>query len=252
MDHYQTLGVAPDASPDQIKSAYRRLARKYHPDVSREANAQEKIKAINEAYAVLGDPTKRQAHDRERVRHARGSGTEEIFPGGLHDLFDTLFSRSQRANAYILELTLDQAHRGGKKTLSVDGLTVQVDIPPGVDEGERIAASDGKTFFRVRYAPHDAFQCEHGHVMGVARVAPWDMALGGPCRVNTLGGVVQADLPAGLQPGQRIRLAGRGMPARPHRPAGDHWAHIAVEVPPATTPSQRKAYEALRKSFMKK
>lgn len=252
MDHYQTLGVAKDATAEQIKAAYRRLARKYHPDVSREKDAQEKIKAINEAYAVLGDPDKRQSYDLMRSgRGAQGPAAEEFFGGGLNDLFDTLFNRSGRPNAYILELSLDQARRGGRQTLSINGSTVQVDIPAGVDENERIVAQDGATSFRVRYAPHASFQCEHGHVTGTLRLFPWDMALGGKQRVETLGGVVEATLPARLQPGQRIRLTGKGMPARPHRPAGDHWVQVEVEVPEAKTAAQRKAYEALRSSFMK-
>ncbi|WP_176716997.1 DnaJ domain-containing protein, partial [Xanthomonas translucens] len=116
-DYYATLGVEPSAGDAEIKTAYRRLARKYHPDVSKEAGAEDKFKAINEAYEALRDPPKRAAYDQLRAQGyrpgeefqappnyggAQGYDFEEVFGnggagGGFSDFFESLFARQQRA-----------------------------------------------------------------------------------------------------------------------------------------------------------
>src|SRR5687767_15900338 len=82
-DYYQTLGVEPGAGDAEIKTAYRRLARKYHPDVSKEAGAEEKFKAVNEAYEALRDPQKRAAYDQLRARGYRPGDEVQPPPGGF-------------------------------------------------------------------------------------------------------------------------------------------------------------------------
>jgi curved DNA-binding protein len=114
-DYYSVLGVEPNAGEAEIKSAYRRLARKYHPDVSKEPGAEERFKAVNEAYEALRDPARRRAYDQLRARGYRpgdevppagfgGGGVggfdfEEVFAGGgagggFSDFFESLFRRA--------------------------------------------------------------------------------------------------------------------------------------------------------------
>ncbi len=173
-DYYETLGVEPGAGEAEIKTAYRRLARKYHPDVSKEKGAEERFKAINEAYEALRDPAKRKAYDQLRARGYRpgdevrappggfGQGPggrpefdfEEVFGGGgagggFSDFFESLFGRGRghsagRANAPAgdtrakLSVPLQAVHGGGSVRISVHGRTLEVKVPKGVKPGQVI------------------------------------------------------------------------------------------------------------------
>ena len=250
--HYAQLEVERSASSDQIKSAYRKLARKFHPDVSKEADAAERIKSINEAYSVLGDPDRKRAYDAQLEGRQQHSGfSQDVFSGDLHDLFEHLFSRRPGRKSSYLSLTLEQAFQGGRMHMQVDGKQQEIDIPPGVLEGDLLRDAAGREF-EIRYAPHARFQWQDGHIIGPLILDPWVVAMGGKVKVDTLGGEVEATLPAGLQEGQRIRLAGRGMPGHPSHTAGDHWGIIRWRIPQATTEAQRKAYKSLAKSFQVK
>ena len=173
-DYYDILGVEPSAGDAEIKTAYRRLARKYHPDVSKEAGAEEKFKAVNEAYEALRDPAKRKAYDQLRASgyrpgdevrpppggFHRGPGGQpdfdfdEIFAGGgagggFSDFFESLFGR-QRAGAgprgpqpsgesrAKLAVPLESVYSGGQIRISVDGRTLDIRVPKGVKPGQSI------------------------------------------------------------------------------------------------------------------
>ena len=171
-DYYEALGVEPSAGEAEIKAAYRRLARKYHPDVSKEAGAEERFKSVNEAYEVLRDKEKRAAYDQLRSRGYRpgedfrpppdfseqwgqgqpGAGGfrfEDAFGGeGFSDFFESLFGgrggpRAQRAAPpgdvrAKLAIPLEVAYAGGQQTIGVDGRTLQVKIPAGIRPGQVI------------------------------------------------------------------------------------------------------------------
>ena len=174
-DYYGILGVEPSAGESEIKTAYRRLARKYHPDVSKEAGAEDKFKAVNEAYEALRDPQKRAAYDQLRAGGYRpgdevrpppggfrgGPGGQpdfdfdEIFAGGgagggFSDFFESLFGRG-RGNAGAgpraqpagdtrakLAVPLESVYNGGSVRISVGGRTLDVRIPKGVKPGQSI------------------------------------------------------------------------------------------------------------------
>ena len=176
-DYYAVLGVEPGAGDAEIKTAYRRLARKYHPDVSKEAGAEDQFKAVNEAYEALRDPQKRAAYDQLRARGYRpgeefrpppdfgrgGHGAqdfdfEEIFggaggagSGGFSDFFEGLFGRRGRPEApqprgpqaprdsrAKLAVPLQAVHDGGSVRLNVNGRQLDVRVPKGVKPGQVI------------------------------------------------------------------------------------------------------------------
>jgi len=172
-DYYETLGVEPGAGEAEIKTAYRRLARKYHPDVSKEKGAEERFKAVNEAYEVLRDKDKRAEYDQLRARGYRpgedfqpppgfGSGAghggfdfgqgggfrfEEGGGGGFSDFFESLFggARAQSRGPgplgdirAKLSIPLELAYAGGAQRIGVDGRTLEVKIPAGIQPGQVI------------------------------------------------------------------------------------------------------------------
>ncbi len=184
-DYYATLGVEPTAGDAEIKTAYRRLARKYHPDVSKEAGAEEKFKAVNEAYEALRDPAKRQAYDQLRAQgyrpgeefHAppnfgggQGFDFEEVFGGagaggGFSDFFESLFAR-QRG--------------GGRARSGFDGFGGSAGPQPMRDTRAKLSV-------------------------------PLEAAYNGDTlRINVDGRQLDVRVPKGIRPGQVIRLAGQG------------------------------------------
>lgn len=252
MDHYQTLGVKPGATAEDIRAAYRRLARQHHPDLNGSTSDDARIKAINEAYGVLGNAHQRKAYDRRHSSH--DLDLDNAFAGSLHDLFETLFARAGGGREiYRLGLSLEQVFNGGTHTIEMGDEKISIQIEPGLTEGTliRVPGHDN-TFLQIAYLPHPLFQVQDGQVFGLVSIDPWTLALGGQVRVQTLGGWVLANIPQGVQPGQRIHLADRGMPAWSTREAGGHWARVQVEIPAASTQAQQQAWEAVRKAYQDK
>lgn len=291
-DYYEALGVSRDASQDEIRQAYRRLARRYHPDVNKEPGAEDRFKQISEAYEVLREPEKRERYDRlgsnwragQDVSGAggfgegfdTGNGFENVrveFGGGdFSDFFESFFggrrrtaggtgfdSFSMRGGDYeaVLDLGLEEAARGGKRWLSLgDGRSVEVDIPRGVLDGERIrvprqggagvgGGQAGDLFLRIRLRPHPRFRIEGRDLYVDLPVSPWEAALGAEVPVPTLEGDARVKVPPGSSSGRRLRLRGQGMPGSRGAPAGDLYAVVTIQVPKKLTKRERDLFEKL-------
>ena len=288
-DYYETLGVEPSAGEAEIKTAYRRLARKYHPDVSKEAGAEEKFKAVNEAYEALRDPQKRAAYDQLRARGYRpgdevqpppggfggggyGGGVdfEEIFAGGgagggFSDFFESLFGRGgvgQRPGPQPrgdsrakLAVSLETVYEGGTVRISVNNKTLDVRVPKGIRPGQviRLArqGAQGDLLLEIEYAAHPQFEVDGRNVIHALPIAPWEAALGATVSVPTLGGAVELKIPANSEAGRKLRLRGRGLPNDPtgKQPPGDQIVELEVLAPRPNTDAEREAYERLRDAF---
>jgi curved DNA-binding protein len=296
-DYYETLGVPRDASSDDIRSAYRKLARQYHPDVNKDPGAEDRFKEIAEAYEVLRDPEKRERYDRLGANWKAGqdvsgaSGFEGSARGpqqggfgdvrfefgegaDFSDFFEGLFgSRAgrQRAAGFggfdgfstrgsdqeaTLELSLEEAARGGRRKISLgDGRDYEVNIPPGVRDGQliRLAGEGGQglgggpagdLMLRVRVRPHPRFRVEGRDLQVDLPVAPWEAALGATVDVPTLDGRTRVKVPPGSSSGRKLRLKGQGMPGPKEQP-GDLYATVRIEVPKKLTKDERELFERL-------
>ena len=226
-DYYDVLGVARTATEDEIKKAYRRLARKYHPDVNPgDATAEEKFKEVGEAYAVLSDPDKRQRYDQLGEHWKAGAdftpppGWEGVHvdlgdlfggrrgPGDFSDFFEMLYGarRGTRAGASFamrgqdieaaMDLGLEEAHRGTVRTLTLPTSAVC----PTCD----------------------------GRGRQEQRTCPTCRGTGAVTRPKTLA----VNLPAGVHDGATIRLAGQGEPGTGNAPAGDLLVRVRLRPHP--------------------
>lgn len=280
-DYYKILGVDRKATAEEIKKAYRRLARKFHPDVSKEAGAEEKFKDVNEAHDVLSDPEKRAAYDQlgyyqpgqdfrpppDWGQRFRQEGFDSSNLGGMDfgDLFSQLFGAQggsagfrSAARGRDLEseigITLEEAFHGTERSLSVAGNpAVKVRIPPGFLPGRRLRVPGkggqsphgkaGDLYLRVRILPHDLYHLEGRDIYLDTPIAPWEAALGGNVEVPTLTGKVRLKIPPGARSGQKLRLAGRGMPQG--REAGDFYVRLLIVLPAELSAEERALYEQL-------
>jgi curved DNA-binding protein len=285
-DYYAALEVPRDADADAIKKAYRRLARKYHPDVSKEPEAEARFKEVSEAYDTLKDAEKKAAYDALGQRRPGEEFTaprdwrEHFDAGGggfaddidLADLMDALRGRHggggarqrgpQPGQDYDVEaaLSLEDAHRG--TTLHFDlqrpegPQTLQVTVPPGVAEGQKLrlrgkgapgrnGGPSGDIYVHIRLLPHARYRVEGRNLYYDLALAPWEAALGGDVQVPTLDGDVMLTVPAGTHSAQKLRLRGRGLGSG--QSAGDLYAVVHIDVPGTLTPRERELFEALAK-----
>jgi len=277
-DYYSILGVARDASEREIKQAYRRLARKYHPDVNPgDKSAEARFKQINEAYEVLSDKEKRQKYDQfgdqwQQAPFWDFSQAGSRFHFGedeLGSLFDDLLRgfttgvssrwaqpRRGRDVEYPLEVTLEEAYHGTTRTISLeDGKRLEVKIPPGVRDGSRvrIAGKGGQGYGGVRgdlylvisVKPHHLFQ-RRGDDLYVGVAVPLVVAmLGGEVQVPTLRGKLALKIPPETQNGRAFRLAGQGMPHLGNSVRGALLAKVNVVLPTNLTQQEKELFKQL-------
>jgi curved DNA-binding protein len=303
-DYYKIMGVKRDASQDEIKRAYRKLARKYHPDVSKERDAEARFKELGEAHEVLKDPKKRAAYDQlgsqwkagQEFRpppnwqggfefHDFGGGADI---GGFSDFFETLFGGAARrpgaagvrgsrdfrrrgedhharvvvelADSYrgaTRSITLQVPQADGRGHVAARPRTLSVKIPQGIRQGQQIrlagqggagfgGGEPGDLYLEVEFNPQGRYRIDGADVYLDLPVAPWEAALGATVEVPTPAGVVDLKVPPNSQSGRKLRLKGRGIPAKP---PGDLYVVLQVVLPPADSARQRRAWEQMQQEF---
>jgi curved DNA-binding protein len=305
-DFYQTLGVARDVSREDLQRAYRKLARTYHPDINKSPDAEDRFKAISEAYDVLSDPEQRRRYDafgpdfrqvppdvdaqtwarataaagsggpragRGRAGRGRPSRPDEAFSSwgstgtaediDLDSLFGGLFGGRYGGGPVAgadqeaeIELTVEEAFAGGRRAITLPGgRTLQVTIPPGVTDGQRIrlagqgghggdGGSAGDLYLVVRLAPHSRYRVAGRDITVVLPLAPWEAALGASVAIDVPGGETKVRVPPGTSSGRQLRLRGRGLPNPKGRP-GDLYAEARIMIPAKLTDPERRLFEEL-------
>jgi curved DNA-binding protein len=282
-DYYKILGLERGASEEDVKKAYRKLARKYHPDVSKEANAKEKFQEVSEAYETLRDKEKRAAYDSlGSFRPGQdfrpppdwfdrfGSGRAEDLHGvDLGEIFESMgiFGRAQRRSRKSfagedyevpVRLTLEEAYRGTERTVQLDGKAFTARIPRGATDGQRLrlrgkggpgmnGGPPGDLYLQIALDPHPLYRASRHDLDIDVPLAPWEAALGAEVEIPTLEGRVTMKVPPGSKAGQKLRLAGKGLP-KPGGGAGDLYAVLSITVPGTLTERERKLFEEMREA----
>jgi DnaJ-class molecular chaperone len=324
-DYYKTLGVSKGATAKEVKSAYRKLAREWHPDVNptRKKQAEERFKDISEAYEVLADTEKRKMYDslgsdwQQRAnaagpftyRNPAGGGVppggmqfdfQDLGDSGFSDFFQTFFGGLGRTNArggqrtsrgmrgadaeYDLPLSLREAFAGGSRSLQLQTespcprchgtgtengklchecrgtgtvpvrKTLEVTIPPGVRDGQRIrlagqggpgmaGAPNGDLYLVAHIATDPAFERKGDDLIVEQPVSVYTLVLGGEVTVPTMTGHIDVKVPAGSQSGRTLRIAGKGMPKKGG--AGDLYVRLLAQVPTKLTERERELFKEL-------
>lgn len=267
-DPYQTLGVARDATQEQIRAAYRTLAKKNHPDLNPgNKAAEERFKAASSANELLSDPEKRARFDRGEIdaagqerperhfyRHA-AEGRQGARYGAdpdvdLGDILSDLFGRRGQAGAetrmagrdanYVLTVDFLDAVNGATRRLVLpDGRGLDVRVPPGIEDGQvlrlkgqggpgRNGGPAGDALIEIRIADHAFFRREGRDIHVELPVTLPEAVLGGRIQVPTPGGPVSMNVPAHSDTGTKLRLRGKGVPAHGGEPAGDEYVTLKV------------------------
>jgi molecular chaperone DnaJ len=281
-DYYAILGVSKNASQSDIKKAYRKLAQKYHPDSAKDDKAAEaRFKEVSAAHDVLGNAAKRAEYDKVRemvasgARFGPGTGApggqwirfEDLGDadlGGLGDLFGNLFGdagfgRAAARGADLVtrvEISFEDALGGTTIPIGVEGRTLRVKIPQGVEDGARIRLAGrgesapqggrpGDLYVEVRVRPHELFGRRGPDLTLSVPVTYPEAALGAQVAVPTLNGPVTLKVPAGTRSGRTFRVRGKGGPKRGGG-NGDLLVRVNVEVPSKVSKEERKLLEQLR------
>ncbi|MCR5572717.1 MAG: DnaJ domain-containing protein [Candidatus Saccharibacteria bacterium] len=287
-DYYEVLGVKKDASDDEIKKAFRKLAIKYHPDKNPgDKEAEAKFKEANEAYSVLGDKTKRQRYDQfghAGVGGAGGGAGGNPFEGfnfngqsfnfdfggggfgGLDDILGAMFGGGfrgvRRGRDYRTSVTIDfeEAIFGCTKTVSVDGEQIKLKIPAGIYDGQSIRLNGkggpapqeggqrGDLYVEVRVRAHKRLTREGDLILSEVTISMVEAVLGTEVDVETVDGEVTMKVPAGTQPGTNFKLSGHGAPRLGSDERGPHIVTVNVEIPKNLSRKQKELIEEFDKA----
>lgn len=278
-DPYEVLGVARGASQDDIKKAYRALAKKLHPDLNPgDVAVEQRFKEVSAAYGLLSDVERRRQYDAGEIdatgaprrqgpfRHTwrqDSAGGFDFGAGGIdiEELFADLFGRGTRAGArrqqarprgqdvsYSIRVPFLEAMRGGVRRVSLfGGKTLDVNLPPGTEDGQRLRLKGqgmpgpdggipGDAFVEIHVDAHPHMRRDGADIHLDLPVTLHEAVLGAKVRVPTIDGPVSVTVPPGSNSGTTLRLKGRGIAAAEGGRRGDQYVKLRVVLPDGPDP----------------
>jgi molecular chaperone DnaJ len=284
-DYYEILGVKKNATEEELKKAYRNLAKKHHPDKNKgNKDAENKFKELSEAYAVLSDKEKREQYDRlgaeafgpgganpfagfdfsqfmggggGRGRRTASSGGRRSSTIDFTDIFGDLFGGGGGGGGFEpepppmqAELTIDfrDAILGTTMSLSAGGDSIRVKIPEGIGDGQKIRVprkGQPPIEITVHVRPHPFFERRGNDIYIDLPITIGEAIRGAEVDAPTIHGNVRMRIPAGTQSGRTMRLSGKGVKKKSG--AGDHYCRIQVHVPPS---APGEAVDAIESAYV--
>lgn len=259
IDHYETLGVAIDASADELKQSYRKLAMEWHPDRHKgDKTAEEKFKVINEAYDTLSDDNKRRLYDQQRGRGQGGPDPFGGFNNPMDDILNHVFNQhfafrgARPVNRDInmgMNISLEDAYIGKQipvqfSTPSGKQIELIINIPSGVESGIRIryqgqgdhsntSLPPGDLFIIINIIEHAMFRREGTTIESLLKIDAITAIIGGKIKTTCIdGSTVEVLIPSGTQPYSKLRISGKGMPLHTgYKGCGDMLLIIEIKIP---------------------
>ncbi|GAB3505106.1 J domain-containing protein [Spirosoma knui] len=295
VDYYNVLGVPKNASDEDIRKAYRKLARKHHPDLNpNDTEANKKFQQINEANEVLSDAEKRKKYDQygrdwqqaeqfeqarqqqqQRRQQARGTTGDYDFSEGFggadfSDFLSSMFGqeggpRAGRREALFrgqdyqaeLHISLRDAYKTHKQTLSIDGKTISITVKAGVENGQKIKLAGyggpgvnggpaGDLYITFVIADDSRYKRKGNDLYVDEEIDLYTALLGGEKVIDTLDGRVKVTVPPETQNGTKVRLKGKGFPVYKQEGAfGDLYVQWQVKLPTNLTDEQKDLFRKL-------
>lgn len=242
-DYYQTLGIKRDASPDEIKKAYRKLASQHHPD---KGGDKIKFQEVQKAYETLGDDSKRNQYDNPSHNvHFEFGGPTGFDINNIFSMFGAQFHPNQQRHQQThtrmgLWVTLQDVAQGGRRPVTVGtqqgSMTIEIEIPLGLNDGDNIqyaGIGPGGTDLIINFRIHQNPKWHRNglHLTTEHQVPVWDCLIGGITEIkDILGNQLSLTIPPLTQPGSLLRLKGRGLASR-QGPPGDLLVRLQARMP---------------------
>ncbi len=287
IDYYQILGLKKGATEEEIKKAYRKLARKLHPDLNpTDKEANKKFQELNEANEVLSDPEKRKKYDQygkdwqhsEQFEHARQSGRRSANTGGqdfsgnfeggdFSDFFSSMFGgsggrRSQtkyKGQDYNseLQLALRNAYTTHQQTLTINGKSVRITIPAGIENGQVIklkgygapgvnGGPNGDLFITFSIANDHRYKRQGNDLYVNETIGLYTAVLGGDVTIDTLSGKLKLKVKPETQNGTKTRLKEKGFPVyKKEGEFGDLYITYTIQIPTNLTEKEKALFTEL-------
>jgi curved DNA-binding protein len=286
IDYYKILEIDKSATQDEIKKAYRKLARKLHPDLNpNNADAKLNFQKINEANNVLSDPEKRKKYDQhgqdwkhadeyEKARRAQSSQqrarSSSQSGGDFSDFFESMFGGSARGGRQVqfrgedfqasLQLSLLDTYTTQQQTLTVNGKSIRITIPAGIENEQTIkiknhggpginGGPNGDLYITFSIASHPDFKRLGNDLYTTKELDLYTAILGGELIVDTLSGKVKLKVKPETQNGEKVKLKGKGFPVyKKEGVFGDLYVTYNVKIPTGLTDKQKELFTELSNS----
>jgi len=290
IDYYKILGIDKGSSNSEIKKAYRKLARKYHPDLNpNDKTAERKFKEVNEANEVLSNPENRKKYDQygkdwkhaeefEKARQQQqyqksgqrrttGSYADTDFSDFFESMFGSASSRTRSGNVkfrgqdYNTELQLDlkDVYKTHKRTLTVNGKNIRLNIPAGIENGQTIkiighggkginGGPNGDLYIKFSIVNHSKFKRVKNDLYTTVDLDLYKAILGGDITVNTFDGKVKLKIKPETSNGTKVKLKGKGFPIyKKNGQFGDLYITYQIKTPSNLTKKEKVLFEELSK-----